>query len=181
MLPNLYHVEHAESSHISEALSEARQNLFDEFRTTLDEDVLGVAHRRSRYTAFSQLERGFDVILNNATRFITNMKLRKIPFVLYESRIAIQIEHLDIELHVAQYLNPVNHDYAIVAAKRHWRAQVAHLENLKNLRLTLACGDARPSNLSKESVTGDIPLYFDDLLTGVAVNEGDLNHAPEEL
>ncbi|MCJ1450070.1 hypothetical protein MMC28_000398 [Mycoblastus sanguinarius] len=177
-LPNVYHVEHTISTHISETLANTYQHLFDEFGYDLTEELPS-----SYPQAFSPLKKGQNLILRSVATTVTSLILREVPFesTSLSCQIPLHIENLDIDFKIAQENGRVLNASRTERAIQERRIQFSRLKNLKTLRLALTSGQTQPSNFSVDAVLGNPPLYFDDLLTNIPLSEADLLYAVHRI
>lgn len=177
VLPRLYHVENAISTHGSERFARAYQQVWDEMRIDLSWFFPTVADDQSQ-----SLAQGVSYLMTSLDSSITSLKLREVPFEkwLYHWRIPSQVEHLDIELRISQEDGALKDPVQTCFAVQDWRKHFSALKRLKTLRLSLSCEESYPNQDDWVDMGGP-SLYFDDLLTGTQLNEDRLEAAIDEL
>ena len=142
VLPRLYHVENAISTHESERMVTAYQSVWDEMKIDLSWYFPTVAHDQSR-----TLAQGVSYLMTSLTSTITSLKLREVPFErwLYHWRIPSQIQHLDLELRISHEDGTLEDPAQTRFAVQDWRDQFSRLKRLKTLRLSLSCEGLLPN------------------------------------
>ncbi|KAL9133470.1 MAG: hypothetical protein Q9175_005343, partial [Cornicularia normoerica] len=177
VLPSLFHVENAVSTHVSARTAMAYQKVWDEMGRDLSGYFPSVSDDQS-----DTLAKGVSYLMTSLSDNITSLKLREVPFEnwLYHWRIPDQIVHLDIELRIGQESGVLKDPAQTCFAVQDWRKHFAALKRLKTLRLRLSSEGLHP-NENEWFDMGGPKLYIDDLLTGNELSEHRLEAAINEL
>lgn len=177
VLPRLYHVENAISTHETERLAMAYQQVWDEIGIDVSSYFPTPAYDQSE-----TLSAGVSYLMTSLANNITSLRLREVPFQnwLYHWRIPEQVKHLEIELKIGQDWGVLRDPVHMCFAVQDWRKQFATLKHLRTLRLSLSTGGLHPNEDEWFGMGGPV-LYMDDLLTGTELSEDRLETLIDEL